>query len=177
MQSLNYSSENSATSQINLEQYRNGLFRYSLSLTRNLDDAEDLTQETFLRAFSSLHNLRNEKSIQGWLRRIAENLSKDNRQKRSRLPSIPLSDLNGYGELDNEYSRNGVDYREHLEDRILAGLYLSVLRAEYKDPLMLRQTGHSYEEIAHELGIPTGTVKSRIHHARKYISSLFYGGN
>src|SRR3989338_8399140 len=177
MQSQYYSNGKPASAQLNLERYRDGLLRYLSKLTGDREDAEDLTQETFLRAIKNAHTLRDEGSIKRWLYRIATNLSNSRCRDRAKHPLILSCDLNGYGygELDNEYPGNGVDNRGHLEERICAESYLPLVPGKYSAPLKLNSLGFSYDEIAEELSIPVGTVKSRIWRGRNLTNSLLNG--
>jgi RNA polymerase sigma-70 factor (ECF subfamily) len=138
-------------------------------------EAEDLAQETFVRAYQALPRFRGESSFQTWLYRIASNLAIDASRRRRRLPWQTLS----LGEPLNddasplEWDLADGDARTPVEEVASGALREHVWSALAELPDKLRPMvilydlqGLSYSEIAQLLGCPLGTVKSRLFHAR-----------
>jgi len=141
------------------------VYRLAYRLTGNRHDAEDLTQETFIRVFRSLDSYV-PGTFEGWLHRITTNLFLDlaRRRKRIRMDSTgdetaywPSSDPFGSPERAFEHGNLDSDVQRALDE----------LPPEYRAAVVLCDIeGLSYEEIAVTLGIKLGTVRSRIHRAR-----------
>jgi RNA polymerase sigma factor (sigma-70 family) len=140
------------------------VFRLAYRLTGNRTDAEDLTQEVFVRVFRSLDSFT-PGTFEGWLHRITTNLFLDQARRRSRIRFDPLGD-------DPEAKLPGrVPPPDH---QVLAGLFdadveaaLGALAPEFRAAVVLCDIeGLSYEEIASVLDLKLGTVRSRIHRGR-----------
>ncbi len=134
-------------------------------------DADDLTQETFIRAFRSISRFDERYQLYTWLRKIAVNLCINhlNRNKRFRLVPLPQSD----GEAD------AVDIADPKSDVDTSGLRrdlnraLTRLPADQRVVFVLRVDQEmSYSEISETLGIPVGTVMSRLNRAREKLKQL-----
>lgn len=182
MESLHYFTEKPESYPINLERHRDGLFRYSLRLTRNRDDAEDLTQETIIRASGGLKGLRNPNKILSWLCRIASNINAD-RYRRRDGSECPVSNLNCHidgGDSDDELSADmdylgpdrGKSYEVDLDGIIFLSDCLGGLKPEHRAVLELRAGEWKYGDISGLLGIPIGTVRSRLHTARNSLREV-----
>lgn len=137
---------------------------YALKLTRNLDDADDLVQETMLKAFKNDEKFAQGTNMKGWLYTIMRNLFINN--YRRMVNSHVFTD-----DTDNQFyinsasntSKNTGETRLVLEDIHKA---IDQLSDNLKTPFMMSYNGYKYEEIAKSLSIPLGTVKIRIHNAR-----------
>jgi len=144
-------------------------------------DAEDLTQEVFLRAYRALPALRSGATLRTWLFRIARNLCLTELEKRSRRGE----QLSVEEEGDEKLHPLMAETRERLEDQIeqrdFARLVLEAverLPVQYRTVLTLYYVDEAkYEEIAQVMGIPLGTVKTYIHRARLRLRELVIGGN
>lgn len=151
-------------------------------LLRNQQDAEEVTQDAFIRAHRGLANFRGDSAFSTWLYQIATNLARNRywywwRRKRDRTVSFdqPLGEDNdtplaeifvGDAETPGELTST-----QELVDRIAAGM--EKLSARHREVLVLRNVKNlSYEEIAEILGISVGTVKSRIARARDSLRKL-----
>lgn len=130
------------------------LQQYTYHFTTNSDEADDLFQETLLKALHRYGYYRNDKNFNGWLYTIMHNTFINNKCKRKEFSSETLPEF--YGGI---YFDDKPDYRE------LITLVMSMPQ-EYSHPLMLYADGYKYHEIALKLGLSIGTVKSRIHTAR-----------
>ena len=146
------------------------VFRLAYRLTGNRADAEDLTQEVFVRVFRSLDSFT-PGTFEGWLHRITTNLFLDQARRRSR---IRFDSLGAYGD-DREARLPGrVPAPDH---QVIEGLFdddveaaLLALAPEFRAAVVLCDIeGLSYEEIASVLGLKLGTVRSRIHRGRQQL--------
>ena len=136
------------------------VYRLAYRLTGNRHDAEDLTQETFIRVFRSLSDYK-PGSFEGWLHRITTNLFLDQVRRRKKILMEGLADREfaSASTVEDEYDMNSLD--NDIQDA------LNALPPEYRAAVVLCDVeGLSYEEIARTLGVKLGTVRSRIHRAR-----------
>ncbi len=132
------------------------------------EDALDLAQETFLRAFDRLRTFREGARFSTWLYTIALNVTRSELRKRKARKAVKPMSLEG-AEHDPpdraEAGTEAVDRREQYEAALRA---LGELDPESREVVVLRDIEDlSYEEIAQVLGVPTGTVRSRLHRARE----------
>jgi RNA polymerase sigma-70 factor (ECF subfamily) len=140
------------------------VFRLAYRLTGNKHDAEDLTQDVFIRVFRSLSSY-SPGTFEGWLHRITTNLFLDRvrRKQRIRFDSLP-DDAADRLQGREPTPANAFDDR-HLEADIQSAL--DALSPEYRAAVVLCDIeGLTYEEIAATLGVKLGTVRSRIHRGR-----------
>ncbi len=159
-----------------VERYQHKIYGYVRRLVGNETDAEDITQEVFLKALTSLHAFREESSLQTWLFRIATNLCRDLMRRRQRergwfsLWRRTEEEQEGGGERlldipDLEGDPERLLLREELGELLQRAI--EELPWRMREVLVLHDLeALSYEEIAEALGIPLGTVKSRLFHAR-----------
>jgi RNA polymerase sigma-70 factor (ECF subfamily) len=154
-------------------QYGRFLYSVAYRLTGNADDAQDLVQEVLLRVRRGLATYR-PGSMEGWLSRITTNVFLDEIRRRGRRPvqSLPA---------DFERSAPPAPAADQalaaeiLDDDVQAAL--SGLPDEYRAAVVLCDVvGLSYGEIAEALGIPSGTVRSRIHRGRALLRDALTGG-
>jgi RNA polymerase sigma-70 factor (ECF subfamily) len=146
-----------------------------LRLTENCEEARDLTQETFLRAFQSIGRFRGEADLRTWLYRIAINQARNRWRwwrRRRRDSTVSLDAVQG--QKNQPLMATLVEGSENPEQHTLAHEREVALRAalqklgvSYRETVILRDIeGFSYEEIASTLGINVGTVKSRLARGR-----------
>ena len=154
-----------------VERYQDDLYTMALRLLGSPADAADVVQETFLRAWMRLPELR-ALSVRGWLFRVAVNASRDVQRRAVRRPASPLEDGEGKVlELPSHQPgpESAAEQRERvaaIRDAILA------LPVDYRLCVVLRDVNDlSYEEIAEALRVPLGTVKSRISRARGQLAA------
>jgi RNA polymerase sigma factor (sigma-70 family) len=141
------------------------VYRLAYRLTGNQQDAEDLTQETFIRVFRSLSSYT-PGTFEGWLHRITTNLFLDSTRRKRRIRMEALGDDDGHvvDPADLGRPERGFEHANLDHDVQRA---LDALRPEYRAAVVLCDIeGLSYEEIAVTLGVKLGTVRSRIHRAR-----------
>ena len=155
-------------------------------LTENGEEARDLTQETFLRAFQSIIHFRGESDLRTWIYRIAINQARNRwrwwrRRRRDMTVSIDAPDTNSgpLGLVTTLKARNVPDPEENAianeRERALHKA-LSSLRRVYREAVVLRDIeGFAYEEIATALDISVGTVKSRLARGRQELRRKLEG--
>jgi RNA polymerase sigma factor (sigma-70 family) len=140
------------------------VYRLAYRLTGNQHDAEDLTQEVFVRVFRSLSKYT-PGTFEGWLHRITTNLFLDTVRRRQRIRFEGLGDDAAERLRGREPNPAQAYDDRHLDGDIQTAL--DALAPEYRAAVVLCDIeGFSYEEIAATLGVKMGTVRSRIHRGR-----------
>jgi RNA polymerase sigma-70 factor, ECF subfamily len=165
-----------------MERYREKIFMIARALLRNHADAEEITQDTFVRAHRGLVNFRGDSSLATWLHRVALNLARNRywyffRRRRFDTLSLdhPLSDDSSATFTDLVATDAPDPARAAASDEFSQLIYVCMekLPSGQREILMLRNTlDQSYAEIAATLGITVGTVKSRIARARENVRKL-----
>lgn len=167
-----------------VERYQSKVLGLAYEIVRNREDAEDITQETFVKAFLSLGSFKGQSSFYTWLYRIGYNMSVDFKRKLNRRGGVHVEfkeTLRSSGKRsDSESSGERIQdvltgQSEGPQDALLRKETAAKLRDVFKElsdehraVMTLREIdGLSYEEIAEITGIPRGTVMSRLHYARK----------
>jgi len=149
-----------------VRRYQRAVYRVAYALTRNASDADDLAQETFVRAYQAIGRFRVGEPLYPWLARIATNLAFSLFRRRKRRPETPLEPLveagQQWGVEDDPAERVEQDERaQHLKEAF------GELKPEHQAVLALRVVEEqSYEAIAATLSVPVGTVMSRLSRAR-----------
>jgi RNA polymerase sigma-70 factor (ECF subfamily) len=147
-----------------VREHADRVYRLAYRLTGNAHDAEDLTQETFIRVFRSLANYK-PGTFEGWLHRITTNLFLDMARRRSRLRMEGLPEDTDRL-VGDDPSPEQVYVETHLDPDLQAAL--DELPPEFRAAVVLCDVeGLSYEEIGATLGVKLGTVRSRIHRGRQ----------
>lgn len=159
------------------ETYHDRIYRYVLHLIRNPTEAQDLTQETFLRACRSQESLHDPAAVRGWLYRIATNACLD--RLRSSRPTVPL-DANEVSEpIESKLAAPPVaqEIAERKETSACVNRCLDFLPDHYRAVILLYQ-GHGLKakEIAGVLGVSVATVKIRLHRARHRLQKVMEQG-
>ncbi len=169
-----------------VERYQNRLLTMVTDILKSREDAEDVVQESFVKAFLSLRNFKGQSSFYTWLYRIAYNMAIDVRRRSGRRGGNHVEYKEGVGvnrvaTADGDTTRAIAGAAEHMQNvegphaalvRKEAGQrlqqVLGELSEEHRAVIMLREVdGLNYDEIAHAVGVPRGTVMSRLHYARK----------
>ncbi len=151
-----------------VRRYQNRLYPTVLRLTGCAEDAQDLLQETFLRAYQKLGHFQGESSFYTWIFRIAVNLALSDRRRRKpasrnnlRTDDNPVETTADGRETDPSAPLERVERQRVVQEA------LNALAADHRAVVVLKEfDGLRYEEIAALLNIPVGTVRSRLHRAR-----------
>ena len=143
------------------------VYRLAYRLTGNRHDAEDLTQEVFVRVFRSLSSYT-PGTFEGWLHRITTNLFLDQMRRKARIRFDALPD-DAADRLPGSAPNPSQVYDDtHFDDDVQRAL--DALIPEFRAAVVLADIeGYTYEEIAATLGIKLGTVRSRIHRGRSQL--------
>jgi len=163
-----------------VELYQAQIYSLALRMVRRAEDAEDLTQETFIRMFRALSRYDPERSFAAWLFTIASRLCIDHIRRRKVSPiSLTQRERDSEEEYQIEVEDPGLKPDEVTtyaeEERRTADL-IAGLPPHYRIVVILRhQQDLSYEEIAEALHMPLGTVKARIHRARALLKARIEG--
>ncbi len=159
-------------------EYQKQVYHITLKMTGNEEDAFDLSQETFLKAFRALPTFRGEAGFGSWLYRMAANLCIDFLRKKKRQGGGQLISLDEEEEdrrprelPDLRYEPQGALEKKEMRRKVQEGLQR--LPHEQRLILVMRDVeGFSYQEISDALKIELGTVKSRIYRARAHLARL-----
>jgi RNA polymerase sigma-70 factor, ECF subfamily len=156
-----------------VERYQRRVMGVAMAVVHNPEDALELAQETFVRAYENLGKFESRSSFSTWLYRIAANLAIDFRRREGRhnilrgeeaeneINRIPT----GSGDSFIEFSRGELSQRLHGA--------LAELTPEHRAVILLREVeGLSYDEISDLLQCPRGTVMSRLHYARNRLQTI-----
>ena len=149
------------------------LHSFAYNLTKNTEDAKDLYQETSFRALTNRDKFRPGTNFKAWLFTIMKNIFINNYRKKVKANTIMDSTDNMF------YINSGRNAVENDVDRNLLMQELQAMIADLdnsiRKPFVMHYTGFKYQEIAEELDLPLGTVKSRIFFARKELKAAIKG--
>lgn len=163
--------------------YHKKVFNVAYRMLNNYEEANDISQEVFVRVYKNIRGFREESGIFTWLYRITVNLSKNrlkvlNREKK-RLESLDDPILTDEGQIKPEIAEDkptAAQILVHKEDAELIKAALASLDEEFREVVVLRDIeGLSYEEIARILRVNPGTVKSRLHRGRLALKEKLEG--
>jgi RNA polymerase sigma-70 factor, ECF subfamily len=157
-----------------------GLYSAAFRLTRNAADAEDLVQETFLRAYRGFHQFEPGTNLKAWLYRILTNTFINSYRKKQREPQTDSLDETEDWYLFSRMAERGTEPSaetsviESLPDEDVQDA-LSSLPEQFRIAVLLADVeGFSYKEIAEITGVPIGTVMSRLHRGRKALEKRLW---
>jgi len=156
---------------------RDRIFRYVLGMVHDPAEAEDLTQETFLRAYRGQASLRDPDAARGWLYRIATHVCLDRLRQRGPHFSMDSAEAADRVESVVSPSPSALEIVESMQTSACVQRCLDYLSDSYRAVILLHD-GHSLTapEIAELLGVDVGAVKIRIHRARRQLRALFEAG-
>jgi RNA polymerase sigma-70 factor (ECF subfamily) len=151
------------------------LYAAALRYTRNPEDARDLVQDTYMKAFTSFHQFEEGTNLRAWLYRVLTTTFINSYRKKQRQPLIANNELEDW-QIDQAQSHTSdlgksaeVEALENLPDSDIKNA-LQELPDEFRMAVYLADVeGFSYKEIAEIVGIPAGTVMSRLHRGRKLL--------
>jgi RNA polymerase sigma-70 factor (ECF subfamily) len=164
-----------------VEKYQNRVYGMVYGMLRNREDARDVTQDAFVKAYNNLGSFRLESSFYTWLYRIAMNLAIDLARKQKRRKTSSFEDevgtrdeTGGIDEIHHQDNPRRALERKELYARIMEAL--DKLPDDQRQVVLLRELeGLSYKEIAEVMDIPEGTVMSRLFYARRKLQQLLAG--
>ncbi|MEY3368071.1 MAG: hypothetical protein RI973_1226 [Bacteroidota bacterium] len=154
-----------------LERISNSLRAFSLKLTGNESDANDLYQDTAFRIISNADKYQPDTNFKAWAVTIMRNIFINNYRKRVRRGTIlDQTPNNFYINSGNQATEN--DGEAHMAYKELLRM-VSSLPEDFKRPFWMAYKGYKYDEIAEKLDAPLGTIKSRIFFARRKLQKMY----
>ena len=156
-------------------QYMNQLYAAAMRYTKNPEDAQDLVQDTYAKAYTSFHQFEPGTNLKAWLYRVLSTTFINTYRKDQRRPQTSDSELEDWQIA--EASSHTSDQGKSTEDVVLENLpdsdiknALAEIPEEFRMAVFLADVeGFSYKEIAEIVGVPAGTVMSRLHRGRKQL--------
>jgi len=152
--------------------YGKDVWNYAYSITHKRDQADDITQEVFIKVFRNLYTFRSESSVKTWLLAITRNMALDYR----RSAFLRKVTLTGFLHTPAENGKSVAGAEAQVMEKLAVGEMWNLvmkLPAKYREVLILYAHYQlSMKEMAEVLGVSEGTVKSRLFHARSKISKL-----
>ena len=151
-----------------VSRYHQKIYVVIVGLLRNREDALDVAQETFFRAYRKIKSFQGGSSFYTWLYRIAVNIAIDSQRRQKRNPLDFRETMDGLFEEQNEVARDPFSdvHDRELREKLVSAI--NDLTPEHKAVIILRTVeGLSYKDIGEILGCSEGTVMSRLHYARK----------
>ena len=151
-----------------VSRYHQKIYVVIVGLLRNREDALDVAQETFFRAYRKIKSFQGGSSFYTWLYRIAVNIAIDSQRRQKRNPLDFRDTMDGLFEEQNEVARDPFSdvHDRELREKLVSAI--NDLTPEHKAVIILRTVeGLSYKDIGEILGCSEGTVMSRLHYARK----------
>lgn len=159
--------------------HSNSLYNFALKMTGDTDNADDLLQETMLKAFRFFNKFEKGTNIKAWLFSIMRNTFINEYRKSNKEPNkVDYDDVQNFYE---NIKSTEVDYQHIVEDNFSTVLddkvadAISSLPSDFQTIIILSDLeGYNYEEIAEFMSCPVGTVRSRLHRARKMMFSKLH---
>ena len=156
-----------------VDRYGPSLYRVAFSLIGSAADAEDIVQETFLAAFEGWNRFEGRSSVKTWLTGILVKKAARHRRYRKLRNTLSLDHLSGVLRSAFGHTQTTVPLSKH-EMRMDIETLFGTLSPEHREAMALREVqGMSYKEMAAVLGVPVGTVESRLHRARQVLRDRF----
>ena len=158
-----------------VERYQKQVYNIAYRYTGSRDDAYDLSQEAFLKAYRGINNFRQDSSFKTWIYHIVANVCRDYLRKDKKVHKVSIDEpvQSNDGDMEKQLTDNAKGPDEVYESKELSEFIQGIinnLQREYKEVIILREMQQlSYEEIAKVLNCSVGTVKSRLNRARKIL--------
>ena len=159
-----------------VDAYQSRVFGFVRRMVKNSEDASDVTQEVFIRAYQSFDRFDGRSSLRTWLFRIAYNLCVDRSRRAKRAPAPTSLEGNFAQDEPLDFADHRVDPQGALLDGELATVVeqgIAAMSVKLRTVLLLHDRDDlSYDEIAQTVGVPVGTVKSRLFLARNHLQGV-----
>ena len=139
------------------------LNRYAYSLTLDSDDAKDLVQETYYKALNNQDKFDSQTNLKAWLYTIMKNTFINDYRRRVKKQAIFNKDVQEFV-INSRPAEANPESDFHFKELTVM---INSLEPEFRIPFQMHDSGYKYQEIADELGLHLGTVKSRIHFSRQ----------
>jgi RNA polymerase sigma-70 factor (ECF subfamily) len=158
--------------------YEKGVYNLAFRLVSDRDDAMDIAQEVFLKAYQALPRFRGDSRFSTWIYRVCVNASLDHLRRKQKMASYSLDEPLSFKEspVTREIEDESGSVEDSVETKSLGQAVLAVLRdlePQHRVIILLSDVkGYSYQEIADILGLCMGTVKSRLHRSRNMVRKL-----
>ena len=170
MSTINSGDMNSLKLTQDLLNVQSDLFRFAFRLTKNRDDASDLLQETSLKVLDNREKFAEETNFKAWAYTLMRNIFINNYRKTVREQTYVDQTENLYHL--NIPQNSGFDSPEGAYSIAEITQAINSFSKEYRQPFAMHVAGYKYENIAEDMGLPLGTVKSRIFFARKKLQQI-----
>ncbi len=167
-----------------LTRYERPVFSLVFRMVRDRELAEDVAQEAFVKAFNAIHSYNPSYKFSSWIFKIANNMAID-RLRKKELDTVSIhGSPNARSQDEEEESRITLTAQDETPDQYTENRELGNqieeamghLRPEYRTAVLLRHVeGHSYQEVAHIMEVPVGTVKTFSHRGRSELKELLAG--
>ncbi|MCL2813302.1 MAG: sigma-70 family RNA polymerase sigma factor [Oscillospiraceae bacterium] len=166
-----------------VKKYEKMIYNLAMSKTNNRENAQDISQECFLRAYKMLASYRTDSAFSTWIYRICQNLIFDFYRKEKKIKTVSLSAADRYGEEIPD--RELQDFDSDPSEQILRAEKIEKIREiinslpeELREIIVLRDLNNvSYARISEMLGLELGTVKSRLNRAREKLKNYILANN
>lgn len=160
--------------------HADALYTFAYHLTFNEEDANDLVQDTYLKAFRFINSYQQGTNAKAWLFKILKNSYINEYRRKARTPAkVDLEDYVTFHDTDEAAQVGNLDLREEIFEGMLGDELtkaINDLPIEFRTVILLCDVeGFSYEEIAKIVDIPIGTVRSRLHRARNLLKEKLRG--
>jgi len=161
-----------------IKDYKKTAYNIALRVLRNVEDAEDASQEALIKVYKSIQNFNMQSSFKSWMYRIVVNTCIDFKRKKN-INAVSIDenvDLGGNKEFQREIADNSYNPESLIEKNFNSKLIndaVNRLEDDFKTIIILRDIqGFSYSEISEILSCNLGTVKSRLNRARKNLKDI-----
>ncbi len=159
--------------------HMDALFNFALRMTGDSDDANDLVQDTFLKAFRFFDKFEKGTNCKAWLFRIMKNTFINTYRKKTKEPDkVDYEDVENFYESVKPSSTDSAHLEKEIYDNLLDDEISSAIASlpdDFKTVIILSDIeGFTYDEIADFVDVPVGTVRSRLHRARKMLFAKLY---
>ena len=152
-----------------ISSHQSFLHQLAMKLTKSFDDANDLIQETYFKALKSSHKFQEGTNLKGWLYTIMRNTFINSYRKKKNQNTF-VDNTDGKYFINSKQGEKTITIDNEVDREFIMN-QINSIEHTYVNTFMMYFNGYKYEEIAEQLEIPLGTVKSRIFLARKKIMS------